>query len=206
MNHLRQLVILAAALVAAVGCSGSRSGELILTPDQTNRKLSQKFTEAYATQNEDGSFEFVLIADDPDRQNREKNHNRNAPGAPLEPADVSPLRQLVHVKIPWLPERGNISETIVSNAAVDWYILSDLPDRQQDLIQYTGAGFGLAYPSAKTIDLNLKSAKLKPQVVRGGLTDPLGRFQIAGDVRARRDPGKVRDLVNDARGRIGTSR
>ena len=206
MNHLRQLVILVAGLFAAAGCSGSRSGQLVLTPDQSGRNLSQKFSEAYATQNDDGSFEFVLIADDPDRREQEQTQKRNAPGAPLEPSSVSPLRQLVHVKIPWLPERGNISETIVSNAAVDWYILSDVPDRQQDVIQYSGAGFGLAYPSDKTIDLNLKSAKLKPQIVRGGLKDPLGHFQLTGDIRARRDSARVRDLVADARRRISPAR
>ena len=152
-----------------IGCS-SQTGQLILKPASGNKKFSQKFDSAFATRNSDGSYDFVLVAQD------------------------QPLRQIVHVRVPWIPERGNISEVIVTNAAVDWYIRSE---NGQDMIQYAGAGHAMAYSSDKTIDLNLKKARLKPHVRRGGLRDPLGTFDLWGDIRAERNPTRLRELLTE---------
>jgi hypothetical protein len=133
-----------------IGCSDTRSGQLILKPVDGSKKFSQKFERAYSMRSGDGAYDFVLLAED------------------------QPLKQIVHVRVPWMPERGNISEVIVSNAAVDWYILSSA--NGQDVIQYAGAGHAMAYASDKTIDLNLKTARLKPHV------RPRRAGRSAGDV------------------------
>jgi hypothetical protein len=193
----RLLPLLVLASLLSTGCSSNSRGQLILSPTNSGKRFSQNFTQAYASHNpEDGSFQFLLVYDDADRD------KPKASGKPLRSTDAPPLRQVVHVQIPWIPERGHMSDTIVANAIVDWYILSDVPERQQDVIRYAGVGFALAYSSEKTIDLNLNNAHLKPDLHRGALTDPLGPFNLSGDIRALKDPQKLQDLLTSTRQRL----
>ncbi len=39
--------------------------------------------------------------------------------------------------------RGNVADTTPANATVEWYIFSDAPDHQSDLLLYSGAGYAL---------------------------------------------------------------
>ena len=197
LRRLFTILSLLLCLLAFTGCSSNSRGQLILSPTNTSKRFSQNFTQAYASHNaEDGSYQFLLVSDDADRD-----RPRTA-GTPLHTTEAPPLRQIVHVQIPWMPERGHMSDTIVANAVVDWYILSEVPERQQDVIRYSGVGFALAYPSDKTIDLNLNNAHLKPELRRGALTDPLGPFNLSGDIRALKDPQKVQDLLASTRQRL----
>lgn len=185
------------ALFGLSACS-SGTGSLILSPAGNSKSFSQKFWQSYGSHNEDGSYEFLFISDDADAK-----AHRAKPGRPLRPTVDFPLRQLVHVKIPWLPMRGNIAETIVSNASVQWYIYSDAPDHQQDLLLYSGAGFGLAQEHNDKFTLDLKSATLRPQIVRGTLTDPLGTFELSGTVTAANNPARLKEILAHAREQLG---
>jgi hypothetical protein len=177
------------------GCSNFKA-PLILKPLGSEKEFSQKFTQTYAALNEDGSFEFLLLDNDAQRASHQP------AGAPLKPAPAVPLRQLVHVKIHWLPMHGDVSDTTPANATVDWYIFSDAPDHQSDLLLYSGAGYALAHISGHRAVLDLKSARLIPQIVHG-LTDPLGPFRLSGKIAALLDPNDLHRILNDTRSRFG---
>jgi hypothetical protein len=183
-------------LFAGIGCAAPNSGRLTLNPAGTKKEYSQKFTQTYAAHNDDGSYEFLLIADDADRNRPKK------PGQPLRPTTGTPLRQVVYVKIPWLPMRGNVAETIVSNATVNWYIFSDSPEQGEDLLQYSGVGYALAYPDDTTTTLSLRTASMKAVTVRGGLADPLGPFNLSGHIIALNRGQRLHDILAATQARL----
>jgi len=160
-SFIRACVCILILIVTCGGCAGAGSGRFII--QSSSRSFSQKFTQAYAAQHEDGSHEFLLI----DRKKE------------------SAVRQLVHVRIGFLPFPGNVSETLLANATIDWFILSDSP---RDTIHYSGVGYGIPRSHKKVIELQLRWAQLKPQMVRGQMADPLGPFELSGKIRAANDP------------------
>ncbi|HEX8522479.1 MAG TPA: hypothetical protein VF669_09510 [Tepidisphaeraceae bacterium] len=199
MKFRTPIVFAVCTLVALVqlGCSQA-TGSLILSPVGGKKSFSQRFTQSYASRNDDGSYDFVLIADDAEQSAR-----KAKPGKALKPTQDFPLRQLVHIRVPWLPMRGNIAETTVSNASLNWYIFSLAPDHVQDLLLYSGAGFALAREKGDKVTLKLKDATLRPQVARGALNDPLGPFNLSGSIRTINDPGTVKDVLTRTRTQLG---
>src|SRR5439155_6666662 len=142
-------------------------------PAQGGRAFSQRFQHAYATRNVDGMFEFVLV-------DETKPAKAAKPSQALTPASSEPLRQIVYVKVLWLPMRGNVNDTAVSNASIDWYITGESTD-QPRVLKYSGAAYVLADEGSNLTTMTVRSAKLKPQVVQG-LVDPLGPFSLTGSV------------------------
>jgi hypothetical protein len=174
---------------------------LILHPLDSKKTFSQKFTQTYAAHNDDGTYEFLLIADEADTAT-----HKNAAGKPLHPAPDFPLRQLVYIKVPWIPMRGNVAETIVSNTSIDWYITPDAPEnlnRTQDLVLYSGAGYALADANDKNTTLTLRSSTLKPLKIQGALSDPLGPFHLTGSLTAPNNPTQLHEILNTTRTRLG---
>jgi hypothetical protein len=183
--------------ILLTGCS-HQTGTLILRPLETNKAFSQKFTQAYAAHNDDGSFEFLLVSDETDRAKRQ-----TSPRKPLQPAKELPLRQLVHIKVPWIPMHGNVAETVVSNASIDWYISSDISTGTKDLILYSGAGYVLVDPSKKNTTLTIRASTLRPTKVQGSLSDPLGPFHLTGSMTIPNNPGQLQDILTSTRSRLG---
>ncbi len=193
---LRRFVALSLSLLAlsSLGCSHN-TGTLILHPLNSKKTFSQKFTQTYAAHNEDGSYEFLLIADESDRPKR---HNNK----PLHPTADIPLRQLVHIKVPWIPMRGNVAETVLSNASINWYITPNVATTTNDLILYSGAGYALADSNNKNTTLTLRSSTLKPTKIQGALTDPLGPFHLTGTLTTNNNPTRLNEILTSTRTRL----
>src|SRR5437763_14363361 len=112
----------------ATGCS-TPSSSLILHPLSSSKDFSQKFKQSFACHNDDGSFEFLMIADEADQPQKHR------AGAPLTPSHDMPLRQVVYAKLLRLPMRRNIAATSVSNASVEWNILPNSPEHPADSLK-----------------------------------------------------------------------
>ena len=195
ISNVRAL-LLCSIPFALLGCAGANSGRLYLHPLNTHKEYSQRFTQSYAAHDVDGSYEFLLIADDADRR------RPKVPGQPLRPSTGTPLREVIYVRIPWMPMRGNVSQTLVANAVVDWYIFSDAPEHQNDVVKYSGVGYALADQKDGIIQLELRSATLQPQIVRGDFHDPLGKFRLSGDVSAANFPQRLHAILDATRARL----
>jgi hypothetical protein len=186
------------ALVLLTACSHPNTATLILHPLDSKKTFSQKFTQTYSAHNDDGSYEFLLVADEVDNAKRAKSANK-----PLRPSAEIPLRQLVHIRVPWIPMRGNVAETVVSNASINWYITSDVSTGANDLILYSGAGYALADSNDKNTTLTLRSSTLKPTKVQGSLTDPLGPFHLTGSLTTNNNPAQLNEILTTTKSRLG---
>src|SRR2546421_1156830 len=93
--ELRPLMLLLLAAGLGAGCSTSTSSTLLMKPNKGGA-FSQKFERAYATRNVDGIVELVLVADD-------AKPRQTKSGDAIKPAASEPLRQVVYVKVLWLP-------------------------------------------------------------------------------------------------------
>jgi hypothetical protein len=179
------------------GCS---SGPVTLTLRPANAKVAyeQKFNQAYCGRSHDGSYTCVLVADDAPAVNEPK-PGKTGKG-PLTPTAQQPLRQVVHVRVLWRPLSGT-RDSVVSNATIDWYVLSNTADGGDDLLLYQGSGYVMLSPDDKTTTVDIKSAEMRPALIRGALTDPIGDATITGKFEAVNNNEQTAALVSATRQR-----
>jgi hypothetical protein len=184
-------------LMMLAGCS-SGPATLTLKPDGRNVSFAQTFTQAYCGKTRDGSYNCVLVSDDSPPAADEKAHH-SAKG-PLEPVSLPPLRQVVNIRVLWRPMNG-MRDSVASNATIDWYVLSNTSDGSDDLLLYQGSGYVTLEPDDDTTKITVRSADLRPAIVRGNLTDPIGNATMNGVFVATNDNDRTIQLINAARER-----
>src|SRR5881394_1592848 len=107
-------------LLCGLVCGGctSKAPMLVVHSDAKRVAYEQIFTQAVADHAEDGTFHFVLVADDvrPPEQKSGKSKNQASPTQRLDPARATPLHQVVYLKVLWRP-MGGTDHSIGANAA-----------------------------------------------------------------------------------------
>jgi hypothetical protein len=115
-----------------------------------------------------------------------------------------PLHQVVYVKVLWRPMNGT-DQNIGSNAALDWYVLSDTAGGTRDLLEYTGSAFVMVTPKGDVTKVAIRSGSIKPRSARGGLIDPIGPARIEGQFIAVNDPVRLREVLTATRVRTAAA-
>jgi hypothetical protein len=180
----------------ALMLAGCQHSHLTLRSNRNHVEFSQTFTHAYAGRGDTGEELFVLVADDAPAAANDR------PGEPLRPSpSATPLRQVVCVKILWRTLKGIDRSAPTANAAIDWYVLNNSADGQNDLIHYQGAGLVDVTSTGGGTTVSIRNATLTPQGAHGELMDPVGTARLLGRFHARNDPEKVRELVDATRAR-----
>jgi hypothetical protein len=195
---MRCFSLLVVVMILASGCSSGVGGELRVTRLNDGRTLSQVFEQGYISQADQGDYDAVLIAETIDEQASRARDNT------LTPAASVPVRHIVHVRVFWKPMSGLRSEdTAASNSTIDWYVLTPGAREGDDLLRYRGSGLVSVYPGREGASITLRNVRLEPEIVRGQMTDPIGRAGVSGSVRAAWDDEFVRNKLAEVRTLIG---
>jgi hypothetical protein len=156
---------------------------------------AQQFSQAFASRTEDGTQEFILVADD-----AIKNAPRE-PGGPLTPVTKTPLRQVVHVRVLWEPMNG-AEKTVTRNASISWLVFTDTAAATAGIREYQGTAFAsLRQSGGGATRVTLRNGTLRSHAARGGLSDPIGVGKLEGTFTAIQNPARVRELLTAARAR-----
>jgi hypothetical protein len=178
-------------LFLMAGCAASHNG-LTMTSVDHRRDYNQTFSRAYATLNENGDYDVVLVHD--------ANVDRlpNSDGV-IEPAVATP-RQLVHIRVFWMAHRDvTLDHPVNSNAAIRWYLFGDRPDEAANMLEYSGSALVLVSDDGKTATVTVRGALLKAVAKRGEMSDPLGPSSVNGTIVARVDRQGVEDVLDEVK-------
>jgi hypothetical protein len=189
------LPILTIALLA--GCTSGQA-QLTLHPSEGHVAYAQNFTQAYCSKSTDGSYTCVLVSDETPSASA-----KSFTQSTLKPAQQTPLRQVVHINVLWRPLSGT-RDSAVSNATIDWYVLSNTTTGNDDLLLYQGSGYVTLKPGDDVTKVDIHTGDLRPALVKGTLSDPIGTAMLSGKFLAINDTQKTRDLVNATRQRTAT--
>jgi len=186
---LKFLPLLIICALFTAGCAAPQNDLTLIALDHQHN-FKQTFSHAYSALNDNGDYDILLVHDaNADRLD-------NSPGS-LKPAELSP-RQLVHIRVYFLPEHGMKMEHEVStNASIRWYIFGDRPDEAENVLQYSGSGLVLVSESNSVATVTIRGASLKVTGRHGNMTDPLGPSTMDGTIAAHVDRRNVDDLLKE---------
>jgi len=197
--------------ILLTGCSSSR-GKVTARADEGHTLLAQSFSNAYIASNHTGEYDIVLIQDPqskPPASTAKKTWRSlltvgSAPTArPLQPLTTNHLNQVVHIHAFWQAEGGSVArDGVVTNAAIDWYVIADQESDHPDVLHYEGAGYVLLDPGARGTDVEIRDGSMKKTDGVTALTDPLGPANLTGKVRAQRNTPLVRDTLADLKAQL----
>ena len=209
VTRLSVRALLGAAAPALLALAGMTAGcaqnsiDLRLTSLEKEATFVQRFSKAYVSTGGTaaGGTEVVLIDEQAVGDARH--------GAALAAAsdDASPelsaaaVRQVMHVKVLWRPQRGTKqSHPSYTNAGLRWYVIGD---GGRDVLEYSGAGFVALAETPAGTQVTIKNATLKPVgVARGALTDPVGPARVTGTFIARKSPKRVDALLAEVKSTV----
>jgi hypothetical protein len=192
-------VSIAVALGAASLCGGcsSSKGKVTVNGDEGRKLLLQSFGQAYISSSHDGEYDVVLIQD-PQAGKAAAKDNR-----PLQPMTAAELRQVVHIHVFWQAQGGSVAKDgVVTNAAIDWYVIAHEASDRPELLRYEGAGYVMLDEGRNTTSVEIRDGSMRKMEVRGGLQDPLGPAHLRGTITAQRNSQFVRDTLADLRARM----
>src|SRR4029453_12070941 len=107
-----------------------------------------------------------LISDDARPQNKPRAQLVSSkPDKPLDPSVTMPLRQVVHVKVLWRPLNCT-DRSVGSNAALEWFVLSDTAEGEGDLLEYKGSAYVEVDPKDDVTKVTIHDGTIKPRAVR----------------------------------------
>jgi hypothetical protein len=184
-------------LLLVGGCATAHNG-LTMTSDDHRRDFQQTFSHAYASLNDNGDYDIVLV------------HDANADslpggGEPVQSAAVTP-RQLVHIRVYWMTHRGvTLDHPVNSNASIRWYLFGDRPDEAADMLEYAGSALVLVHDDGRTATVTVRGAYLKAVTRRGDMADPLGPSSVNGTIVARVDRQAVEDVLSEVKAADGAA-
>jgi hypothetical protein len=179
---------LALLLLLISGCT-SHGGTLELEPANSDRVLTQNFSNAYVTQSSGGEYEVVLVDHaEYKRQNSKK---------PLQSQPLAPTRQVMHLHLYWRPLTDLTRSPAAVNAAIDWYVLGS--DAAGDVVLYEGAGVVTVEGSGKQRRITIADGTVRPRESRGAMQDPVGNSRISGTFTADVNRTRVREILNEMR-------
>ena len=185
---------LIAALIGAMligGCS-TPVAHLEIHPNSGKAPVIQNFPHAYLAVSEDGDDDIVLVSEGL-IASQTRNHV-------LEPAQIQPLKQIVHIHVLWRPLPGTRADQPIStNSVIDWYVMSNMPDSKDDRLVYRGAGFITIYPTKHGgAQIVIRNATMTLAQTSGDLVDPFGPAFVVGAFNAIRNDGLAHDLIASA--------
>jgi hypothetical protein len=197
------------------GCAGNRA-DLTIRSDAGQAAYAQGFSKAYITGNHNGEYDLVLIQDPPAAASNASAHKAwplQWPGSgsdsnkPLQPLDTADLRQIVHVHVFWQAQGGSVArDGVVTNAAIDWYVIAHDQSDRPDMLHYEGAGYVLLDEGNKTTSVEIRDGTMKQTQVTSGLKDPLGPAKLHGTIKAQRNSQIVRDTLADLKAQTAGAR
>jgi hypothetical protein len=151
------------------------------------RRFSQTFEQAYISRDPTGDADVVLVRDGADPR-------CDNPNKPLAPDVCLTPRQLVHIRIYWLPLTGKADHPADTNASIRWCLLGNTPD-QASMVEYCGSGLVVIDNTRKGAVVSVNKAWMKPASHRGAMFDPLGPSMLDGSIHAVNDPAEVDALL-----------
>jgi hypothetical protein len=192
---LTPLLLLLAAAGGSVGCAG-KPAQLRLTSLENDATFVQQFSKAYIGKGAVGGTEVVLVDEQavPPRPDADG----DAMTAASSSSTGSAVRQVMHLKVLWKPQRGTKqSHPSYTNAGLRWYVLGD---GGRDVLEYSGAGFVALTETAAGTQVTIRNATLKPVgTPRGSLTDPVGPARLTGTFIATKSPQRVSALLAEVK-------
>jgi len=188
----RLIVATMALLCVTAGCSSSK-GKVTLRGDENRRLYAQSFQQAYIATTADGQHDVVLIQEPAGPKVKGK------PNQPLQPLATAQVKQVVHVRVFWQSEGGSAArDGVVTNAAIDWYVIANGGGDRPQVMHYEGAGYVTLDEGRKATSVNIRDASLKRnERVTGDLRDPFGPAHFSGVIKAQRNGQIVRETVAD---------
>jgi hypothetical protein len=150
-------------------------------------RFSQTFPHAFISRDPTGDADVFLVRDGADPRNQD-------PNKPLSPDAYLIPRQLVHIRIFWLPLTGKADHPASTNASIRWCLIGNTPE-QPSMIEYTGSGLVVIDDTRNGADVSVRKAWMKPASQRGAMSDPLGPSMLDGSFHAINDPVQVRALL-----------
>jgi hypothetical protein len=190
VGSARRLIAAAVTLVCVAGCSSSK-GNVTLRGDENRRLYAQSFQQAYISSTRDGQRDVVLI--------QEPTQTKGKPSQPLQPVATAQVKQVVHVRVFWQSDGGSAArDGVVTNAAIDWYVIANDGGDRPQVMHYEGAGHVTLDEGRRATSVNIKDASLKrSERGTGDLNDPFGPAHFSGRVKAQHNGQLVRDTVAD---------
>lgn len=188
-------------LIGAGPLACARGGaELRLTSIEKNAAYLQTFSNAYVSKAGNGGAEIVLIEDQSVRGAADAG---DAVPAASDAAAPTAVRQVMHLKILWKPQRGaKQSHPSYTNAGLHWYVFTQpaASGAAPDVLEYRGAGFVTLTETAAGTEVTIKHATVKPVgTPRGSLTDPVGPARLTGTFLAKQSPKRVNALLAEVK-------
>jgi hypothetical protein len=150
-------------------------------------RFSQSFEHAYISRDPTGDADVILVRDGADPRHDD-------PDKPLSPDAYLIPRQLVHIRIFWLPLTGKADHPASTNASIHWCLIGNTPE-QPSLVEYAGCGLVIIDQTRNGADVSVRKAWMKPLTQRGGMSDPLGPSMLDGSFRAVNDSVQIKSLL-----------
>ncbi|MGA2233591.1 MAG: hypothetical protein ABSH22_22010 [Tepidisphaeraceae bacterium] len=173
------------------GCSTQHNSLTMASLDRRH-DFNQTFSHAYAAFDDNGDYDIVLVHDAAAASPTDGN------GA-VRPAEVTP-RQVVHIRVFWIPERGaKMDHPVATNAAFRWYVFGDRADDSVDYLEYSGSALVMVSDDGKTAWASVRGAILKLGARQGDMADPLGPSTVTGDITALVNRQRVDEVLNDVK-------
>jgi hypothetical protein len=188
----RMTMILPALLVisAYVGGCSSDQGTLQLSSMDGQREFSQHFSQDYIARNQAGDADVVLVQD-------EIQPNNADPTKPLVPDRWRMPRQLVHIRIFWMPMSGvKPDHPANTNASIHWCLVCN-DSREPGVVEYRGSGLVELDDSADGATVTIRKAWMKAGRQHGQLVDPLGPSILQGSFHAISDAASVKEIIGE---------
>jgi hypothetical protein len=185
-------VLLVGLLGTNPGCASKNSADLRLTCLESDKAFSQRFSDAYVSKGAEGNTEIMLVNDT-------EASASGASGARVAREVIQPsgVRQVMHVKVLWRPQRGaKQGHPSYTNAGLHWYVFNDNGNGTSDVLEYSGAGFVALSNVSGGTKVTIRNATLKPVAPsRGSLSDPVGPAKLTGTFIAKKSTKRVQDLL-----------
>jgi hypothetical protein len=184
---LLALAVGAASLTG--GCSASK-GTVTLRGEQGGHVFTQSFTQAYISDGQAGEYDVVLVQDPHVAKPSAKGNK------PLQPVTAAQLRQVVHIHIFWQAPGGQMAKDgVVTNAAINWYVIGHEESDRPEVVRYEGAGHVMLAEGRKTTSVDIRDGNMKKTEIRGDMQDPIGPALLRGTVKAKPNAQFVRDTL-----------
>jgi hypothetical protein len=182
---------------------------LTIEGEQSRRVYKQSFDQAYIGRSPgaDGEYDVVLLQQ-PQKSPTVRQKERQkwdwslgltgAPKAkPLHPVNgADELQQVVHIHVFWKGQGGSVArDGMVTNSAIDWYVIGHGSPERRQLIKYEGAAYVLMKERAGAAGLDLRDGRMRKKESIGFLSDPIGNARLFGSIDAVHNDQIVRSLL-----------
>lgn len=201
----RRVMMAGAALLLAgiaTGC-GPKYPTLTFESRDRNAELRQPFALTAIARDAAGDWDVVLVSQGLERVRGSK------PGRDLKPAKEAPVRQVVHLKLHWRPQRGAEPENpAAANATARWLVFGTptppsaaaaegAADTYPDVIEYQGTAFVRPIPDGEGYTLVMREGTLHRTLLKGDMVDTLGDVRLDGKFWAREDAVTVANVLSE---------